>query len=44
MMLTKHGYSDKVENVNVNPPEKLVFVSPKEHEDIEKNISDVVDG
>jgi len=43
MMMTKHGYSDKVENVNTNT-EKVVYIDPDEKADIEKNIADIVDG
>ena len=44
MMMTKHGYSDKVENVNTNTEKKIVYIDPDEKADIEKNIADVVDG
>lgn len=43
MMLTKHGYSDKVENVNTNTERKVIYIDPDEKADIEKNIADVVD-
>lgn len=44
MMMTKHGYSDKVENVNTNTERKVIYIDPDEKADIEKNIADVVDG
>lgn len=44
MMMVKHGYSDKVENINRNIEPKTVYIDPKEKADMEKNISDVVDG
>ena len=43
MILTKHGYSDKVENTNTVTT-KTVYIDKEEKEDIDDHISSVVDG
>lgn len=43
MMMTKHGYSDKVETVNTNTEKKIVYIDGDEKAEVDDHISSIVD-
>ena len=44
LLLAKHGYTDKIENINTNTENKIIYIDPDEKAEINENIDDVVDG